>query len=405
MTENKKPKFFYGYFVVLAAFLTLVITWGTMYSFGVFFKPLLTEFGWTRAMTSGAYSLYYLLHGFFYIFTGRLNDRFGPRIIVTACGLFLGLGYLLMSQISAIWHLYLFYGVVIAIGMGGSIPLISTVARWFVKRRGLMTGIAVSAAGFGTLIIPPLASWLIATYDWRTSYTIIGIIALVLIVLAAWFLRRDPSQVGQVPYGEEEVKAESLDAKAGGFSLREALRTSQFWLLCTIYSCFNFCMQAVMVHIAPHTTDLGISAISAANVLAIIGGTSIAGKIITGGAGDRIGNKTATILCLVLLSISLFWLQLANTVWMLYLFAALFGFAYGGVLSPQSPLIAALFGLSSHGVIFGVIFFASTIGGAIGPLLAGHIFDITSSYQLAFLTCGAIAIIAIILTSLLRPTR
>jgi len=268
-----------------------------------------------------------------------------------------------------------------------------------------MTGIALSAAGFGTMIIPPLASWLIATYDWRTSYTIIGIIALVLIVLAAWFLRRDPSQVGQVPYGEEEVKAESLDTKAGGFSLREALRTSQFWLLCTIYSCFNFCMQAVMVHIAPHTTDLGISAISAANVLAIIGGTSIAGKIITGGAGDRIGNKTVILICFVLLSVILFWLRLAEVVWMLYLFAAVFGFAYGGVITLQSPVIAELFGLSSHGVIFGVIFFVGTIGGAIGPILSGHIFDITSSYQLAFLISGAVAIMAIILTSLLRPTR
>ena len=96
MIKNKKPKFFYGYFMVLAAFLTMVLTWGTMYSFGVFFKPLIAEFGWTRAETSGAYSLYYLLHGLFYIFTGRVNDRFGPRIIVTACGLVLGLGYLLM---------------------------------------------------------------------------------------------------------------------------------------------------------------------------------------------------------------------------------------------------------------------------------------------------------------------
>ena len=406
MTENKKPKFFYGYFVVLAAFLTLAVMAGTMYSFGVFFKPLLTEFGWTRAMTSGAFSLYMLLHGLFYIFTGRLNDRFGPRIVVTACGLFFGLGYLLMSQMSAIWHLYLFYGVIIAIGgSGGFVPLVSTVARWFVKRRGLMTGITVSGVGAGTMIVPPITSRLIATYDWRISYTIVGIIASVLIVLAAQFLRRDPSQVGQVPYGEEEVKAENLDTKAGGFSLREALRTSQFWLLCAMFACFGFFLQVIMVHIVPHATDLGISAISAANVLAIIGGTSIAGKIITGGAGDRIGNKTVIIICFVLLSVILFWLRLAEMVWMLYLFAVVFGFAYGGVISLQSPLIAELFGLRSHGVIFGVIFFGGTIGGAIGPILAGHIFDITSSYQLAFLICGAIAITAIILTSLLRPTR
>jgi len=268
-----------------------------------------------------------------------------------------------------------------------------------------MTGIAVSGIGVGTMIIPPIASWLITTYDWRTSYTIVGIIASVLVVSAAQFLRRDPSQVGQVPYGEEEVKAESLDTKDGGFSLREALRTSQFWLLCAMWSSFSFFLQVIMVHIVPHATDLGISAISAANVLAIIGGASIAGKIIAGGAGDRIGNKTVILICFVLLSVILFWLRLAEVVWMLYLFAAVFGFAYGGVITLQSPVIAELFGLSSHGVIFGVIFFVGTIGGAIGPILSGHIFDITSSYQLAFLICGAVAIMAIILTSLLRPTR
>jgi len=271
--------------------------------------------------------------------------------------------------------------------------------------RGLMTGIVVSGVGAGTMIMPPIASWLIATYDWRISYTIVGIIASILIVLAAQFLRRDPSQVGQVPYGEEEVKAKSLDTKARGFSLREALRTSQFWLLCAMWSSFSFFLQVIMVHIVPHATDLGISAISAANILAFIGGASIAGKIITGSAGDRIGNKTAITIGFVLLSVILFWLQLAEMVWMLYLFAVVFGFAYGSVLSPQSPLIAELFGLRSHGAILGVIFFSATIGGAIGPILAGHIFDITSSYQLAFLICGAVAIMAIILTSLLRPTR
>ena len=119
MVENVRPKYFYGYIVVLAAFLITVTMWGTLYSFGVFFKPLLTEFGWTRAETSGAYSLFIVLHGLVYIVTGRLNDRLGPRIVMIACGFFLGLGYLLLSQISTIWHLYLVYGVIIAIGMSG----------------------------------------------------------------------------------------------------------------------------------------------------------------------------------------------------------------------------------------------------------------------------------------------
>ena len=134
MIENKQPKIFYGYIVVAASFLIYMVMWGTYYTFGIFFKPFLVEFGWTRAMTSGAYSLSLILHGLLGIVAGKLTDRFGPRVVVTACGLLLGSGYLLMSQVSAIWQLYLFYGVIIGIGIsGGFIPLVSTVARWFVK--------------------------------------------------------------------------------------------------------------------------------------------------------------------------------------------------------------------------------------------------------------------------------
>jgi len=193
MAENRKPGFFYGYIVVVAAFLIVTIMWGAAYSFGVFFKPLLEEFGWTRAMTSGAFSLSLILTGLLSVVAGKMTDRFGPQIVMTVCGLFLGSGYLLVSQVSAIWQLYLFYGVIMGAGMGGSfVPLASTVARWFVKKRGMMTGIAASGIGMGILIMPPLANWLISSYGWRTSYMVVGVTALVLIIVAAQFLKRDP---------------------------------------------------------------------------------------------------------------------------------------------------------------------------------------------------------------------
>ena len=158
-----EQRFFYGYIIVAVSFFIMLVTFSFHISFGVFFKPLLTEFGWARAMTSGAFSVYMFLHGLLYIVTGRLNDKYGPRILTTACGIVLGLGYLLMSQISAIWQLYLFYGVIIAIGTSGLwVPLMSTVTRWFVKRRGLMTGITVAGIGTGTIIVPPLANWSIS---------------------------------------------------------------------------------------------------------------------------------------------------------------------------------------------------------------------------------------------------
>lgn len=168
---GSRPRFFYGYAILLASFLILMTVWGTQYSFGVFFKPVSSEFGWTRAETAGAYSLNMVLAGVFGILAGRLSDRFGARLVVTVCGLLMGLGYLLMSRIGAVWQMYLFYGVLASIGIAGMVvPLLSTVARWFIKRRGLTTGIAASGIGVGTVIMPPLASQLISSHGWRTSY-------------------------------------------------------------------------------------------------------------------------------------------------------------------------------------------------------------------------------------------
>ncbi len=405
MAENRESKFFYGYIIAIGSFFIMLLLHGINYSFGVFFKPLLAEFSWTRAATSGAYSLSMMLAGFLVIIMGRLTDRFGPRLAITACGFFLGLGCLLMSQIGAIWQLYLFYGVIIGIGMSGSwVPLVSTVARWFVKRRGLMTGVASAGIGAGIMIMPPLATWLISNYDWRTSYTILGIIALEFIILAAQFLKRDPGQVGQLPYGENEVKEQGLSLEARELSFREAIRTRQLGTLFAIYFSYGFWLNSIMVHAVPHATDLGISATSAANILAIIGGGSIGGKMIMGSAGDRIGNMKAFIVSFILVSVALFWLLVAKEVWMLYLFAIVFAFGYAGVATLGSPIVAELFGLGSHGAILGAIVFVYTIGGAVGPIVTGLIFDIIGSYQVAFLACAALAVIGLVLASLLRPT-
>jgi len=405
-TGSKKSGFFYGYIVVLVAFFVLVIMLGLLYSFGVFLKPLSAEFGWTRAMTSGAYSMGLLITGLLYMVTGRLNDRFGPRIVITACGFLLGLGYLLMSQISALWQLYLFWGVIVAMGLsGGFVPMTSTVARWFVQRRGVMTGIVAAGVGAGTMIVPPVASWLISSYGWRIAFLVIGIIALVLLMLAAQFLKRDPSKTGQLPYGENEVKPENSISEAKGFSFREAVHTQQFRMVWTIYFFFGVSLGAVMVHIVPHATDLGISVMIAANILAIIGGLNIVGRIGIGSVSDRAGRKSSLIIGFVLCLVALLWLQLAGELWMLYLFAIIFGFGMGGLVALQSPVTAELFGLRAHGAILGAVVFGTATGGAIGSLLAGRIFDITGGYYLAFLVCAVLAIAGLILAWLLKPTR
>jgi MFS family permease len=405
-SPGAEPRFFYGYIIVSLAFLVLMMLGGSMFTFGVFFKPLSGDFGWTRALTSGAFSMYWIMFGLLSIIMGRLTDKLGPRVVVTICGLFIGLGYLLMSQISAAWQLYLLYGVIIGSGMGsGFVPQLSTVARWFVKRRGLLTGITIAGIGFGTMIVPPVANWLISNYGWRTSYAIIGFIALVVIILAAQFLRRDPSQKGLVPYGSGELKKSASDLRDQGFSFREAIKTRQFWLLCAAGFFFVLSQQAIMVHVVPHAIGLGISTILAANILAIIGGLSVAGRISMGSSIDRIGNKSVLVISLFLATAALAWILAAREIWMLYLFAVVFGFAWGGISTMLSPMVAELFGLSSHGVLLGAVIFSMNIGGALGPVLAGGIFDVRGSYDWAFLACTIICAIGLVLSTLLKPTK
>ncbi|MCK4961003.1 MAG: MFS transporter, partial [Anaerolineales bacterium] len=337
-------------------------------AFGVFFKPMLTEFGWTRAMTSGAFSLSMMIYGVLGIVVGGLNDRFGPRVVLTLCGLLLGLGYLLMSQVSALWQMYLFYGVIIGTGMSGVwVPQLSTVARWFVGRRTLMTGIVLAGVSLGQLIGPPVTTRLIAVYDWRLSYIMLGG-AVLLVVLFAQFLRRDPTQMGQLPYGADEGKQPELTSDTPSFSLREAAYTAQFWVAFSIFFCFGFALFAIVVHIVPHAIELGISATSAANILATMGGGRILGNYVLGNFADRIGNRQIFIIGFILMSASLLWLVPAKEAWMLYLFAVVFGIAYGGCAVAESPLVAGLFGLSSHGLILGVLVLGFSIGAAIGPL-------------------------------------
>lgn len=384
----------------------MLVMWGAYYSFAIFFSPLLAEFGWTRAMTSGAFSLSFVLTGVFGILAGKLTDRFGPRIVVTVCGVLLGLGYVLLSKTNTFWQLYLFYGGVVALGMSSAVtPLQSTVARWFIDKRGMMTGLVVAGIGVGTLVVPPVANWMIASYDWRTSYVVVGITALVLMTSAAQFLRRDPAQMGQSPY-DKNGEGININTMSAGFHLSQALRTKQFWLLVASSLCFTMGEGAIMVHIVTHARGLDIAATGAAFILTIIGGISIAGRVIMGAAGDKIGHKVCWIICLALGSSSFFWLLFARELWALYLFAVVFGFAYGGFSVILSPMVAEQFGLRSHGVIFGVIImFGGTGGMAIGPLIAGHLFDVTGSYTVPFLMFAVSSVIGLILILFLRPAQ
>ena len=404
MVKNSKPKFFYGYIVVGASFLSMTLMWGISYSFGIFFKPLIAEFGWTRAATSGAYAISMLIGGLLSIVAGKFTDRFGPRIVVTACGFLIGLGCLLVSQVTTIWQFYLFYGVLIGAGLGGAlVPMMATVARWFVKRRGMMTGITVSGLGMGIFIVPPIANWLISSYGWRTSYIVAGVAILLVVMSAAQFLKRDPGQIGQLPYGGTEVKTEGLSLAAKGLSLRQVMRTRQLWLLCTASLFFGVAIQILMVHIVPHATDLGISAASSAILLSLIGGVGTIARVVMGTIGDKTTNKLVFLISYGLAAVALFWLLAAEELWMLYLFVIVFGFGYGGIAVLVSPVTAEHFGLRSIGIILGIILFSCAIGETIGPIWAGYVFDVTGSYNLAFLVSAILTAVSVLLILMLKP--
>ena len=210
--------------------------------------------------------------------------------------------------------------------------------------------------------------------------------------------------MGQAVDGENQGEQKGLNSKDEGLSLREVVYTSTFWVFFGTGFCLGYCVFAIMVHIAPHATEVGIATASAANILATIGGMSIVGKVVMGRAADRIGGRQTLMIGFILMTGALFWMVPAKMAWMLYVIAVIFGLGYGGCAVSPSPLVADLFGVRSHGLIFGVFGISVTSGG-IGPLVTGYIFDVTGSYRLAFLICAFISLAGIILTAAVKQKR
>ena len=239
-----KARYFYGYNIVAAGFTIQGVCIGAMFAYGVFFKELQAEFGWSRTIISGASSLAFLMMGAVGILAGRLNDRIGPRVLVAASAGFLGLGYLLMSRMQFPWQLYVMYGVLAGIGFSvHDVITLSTVARWFVKRRGMMSGIVKVGTGFGQLLGPMMATFLLAAFGWRNSIIVIGSVILVALVAAAQVMRRDPRAMGLLPDGGSDTAGGSAAVvEDQGFSLKAAARMKQFWIICiaefTVLCCF-----------------------------------------------------------------------------------------------------------------------------------------------------------------------
>jgi len=405
--EKYKDKIYYGWVVVATFCIAGTAIWGIRFSFGVFFKSLENEFALSRAATSTIFSAHMVLGGIFTILGGWALDRYGPRVVFLLMGIFTGLSLLLTGQTGALWQIFFTYSLLLAIGTSAIyVTVMSTVSRWFEKRRGLALGIASIGAGMGPLMVAPFATYLISAFDWRMAYIIMGAIAWVVVLPLSRLLKRDPREIGMLPDGAEFSAAMTLGQKpvepAAYLTLWQAIRTRSFWLVVGIFFFYAVNMFLVLTHLVPHVTDLGFSAVEAATVLSVAGGATLAGRILLGMASDRIGRKRAAIICVLIKAGAMLWLLWAQEMWMFYLFALVFGLAWGGMGPVMAAIIGDTFGLGRMGAILGVLDAGFNAGAAVGPIIGGVIFDIKQSYSLSFLMGMALILVTSVLISFIR---
>jgi MFS family permease len=301
-----------------------------------------------------------------------------------------------MSRITSLLQLYLLFGVAVALATSGSfVPLASTVAKWFVAKRGLMTGLVLSGYGAGAMLGPPVAERLIATSGWRAAFLVMGGTACLLVLIVAQLLARDP--------GIDEPNPMGAVSGFAGLSRSQAARTRELWILFFVSVFYGVGQMALTVHLVPYITDLRMSAHLAASVLAVAGALNGVGRIGAGMIGDRVGNKPALVVSLALLSLSFLLLPVCRTPGLFYVFAVVFGFGNGGVAALSSPLVAQLFGMRAHGAILGIVILAVGIGAAVGPTLAGYVFDLTENYRISFTVFAVLSVAGVGLAAALRP--
>lgn len=384
--------------VVAAAFLTQGLIIGGIFSYGVFLPVLEAEFGWSRTLLSASSSLAFLIMGSLAFFGGRLNDRYGPRWLLSVTGAITGLGYVAMSTMSAPWQLLVFFGLFIGIGLSThDVVTLSTVAGWYQKRRGVMTGIVKTGSASGQVLMPVVVTVLISIIGWRSTVLIMGaFIGISLVLVAQWMHR--PTDL----HGTRSPGAQSLDPDAD-LSFAQARKTRIMWTLCAIQFLVFPTLMSVPLHIVAHAKDLGMTTAKAATVLSLVGGASILGRLVIGLLYDRIGGKFALMACLLPMLVALASLLIIQDPMLLYLFAIIYGYAHGGLFTAMSPTIAEYFGMKAHGAIFGTVLFFGALGGALGPVVTGLIFDQNGSYGFAFILLILLVACGFLLTLTLKP--
>ena len=382
--EEKSPKIFYGWFIVAACFIATFTCGEAMWSFGVFFKPMEKEFGWSRALISSGYTGFLFGYAISAVAAGRLADRYSPRPILFLSACLAGIGISLCSLVQSINQLR-FFLLIGGLGAGAtfSVPT-SLVQRWFYKKpqAGLALGVVVAGVGVGALVFTPLINYLILISGWRNSYLIVGILFFCTIGLSSLIIKRSPAETTITLEGAESIPH---PGRSQGLTTAQILLSSSFAGITLIHCSVSFAFHTVSVHLVPYAIDIGVTPTISAVALGLLGGFSVPGRIISGIIVDRVGWQKIMIISLFGLALLILLLSILKAAWMLYFFVLFYGICHGSRIAAHLGILGEFFGMNSLGEIIGTITAIAVFTGAFAPYLAGFIFDSTGSYFIAFM--------------------
>jgi sugar phosphate permease len=407
MTNLNRPRsgVFYGWYIVGACLLIWVYISGVIsLGFTAVFEPIVDEFHWSYAQVSFAASIRGLETGLLAPLVGLLVDRLGPRRLIFTGATITGLGLLLLGRINS---LATFYGVFILITTGistcvGVVPM-TVVGNWFRKRVSLVTGIVVSGSAIGGLLVP-LVTKIIDTFEWRGAMTIFGLGAWVILLPLSLLVRHKPEQYGYLPDGEVSRKLDVDESQPPeedtmvDIGVKQALKSRVFWHISLGIMCHFLVVIAVITHVMPYMSSIGIPRMTSSLVASAIPLTSIGGRLSFGWFGDRFDKRRVTAVGLILVGLSMLFFSYVATVgtWLLVLFVILFGIGYGGPVPMSAALVREYFGKARLGTILGLAMGVTYIGSIVGPPLAGWVYDTYGSYQGAWLALAGVAIVGML---------
>ncbi|MSQ12570.1 MAG: MFS transporter [Dehalococcoidia bacterium] len=390
---RRQPRIFYGWYIVLGSvivnfYLSVVYFQG----FQVFFLPIVREFGWSRATTSGAFSLRQMESGLLAPVVGLLVDRWGPRAVIILGVIISGAGLVLLSRVNSLWMFYLAF-LLTSLGTSGvshGVSWPAAVAAWFRRLRGRAMGIATLGPVVGgpfVVTVAFLEGWL----GWRTSLLVLGVGLWVIGIPAGMLARTSPERYGYRPDGdrprpgETEAEERRRNDRGWGFTARQAVRSRTFWLIALLFGIQGLGTSGLMVHLIPLLEDRQFSAEQAASIVGAVFLLSGIGRIGAGLFVDLLDQRLIILSLLGLQIGALLVLTLAggHNWWLVVLFVTLFGPGFGGTVPLRPLLIMQRFGPRAFGAINGLTQSAAVGTGVIGPILYGRIFDVTGAYDLA----------------------